>query len=154
MHRADADIVFTVTPDFVRACQTPILILPDDILPHPDAVAMEAAVLAPNAQVSMYWSMDGPEKIPLAVRHQDLPEGQPAGRGGDGTAGGSRLNAAFPDSVGEPLSCRMKNLLEPPPLFIAIQLVLETRHGRSISRLLPGFTVRLAFLLAILAEPF
>jgi hypothetical protein len=43
--------VFTVTRHFVRACQTPILILPDDIPPHPYAVAMEAAMLAPNAQV-------------------------------------------------------------------------------------------------------
>jgi len=69
MYRANADFVFTVTRDFVRACQTPILILPDDIPPHPYAVAMEAAILAPNAQVSMYPWKDVPEKIPLAVRH-------------------------------------------------------------------------------------
>jgi hypothetical protein len=43
--------VFTVTRHFMRACQTPILILPDDIPPHPYAVAMEAAMLASNAQV-------------------------------------------------------------------------------------------------------
>jgi hypothetical protein len=30
---------------------------------------MEAAMLAPNAQVSMYPWKDTPEKIPLAVRH-------------------------------------------------------------------------------------
>ena len=43
----------TVTRDFVRTCQTPVLILPDDIPAHPYAVAMEAAMLAPNAEVSM-----------------------------------------------------------------------------------------------------
>ena len=36
----------TVTRDFVRQCQTPVLILPDDIPAHPYAVAMEAAMLA------------------------------------------------------------------------------------------------------------
>jgi hypothetical protein len=55
--------------DFVRACQTPILVLPDDVPPHPYAVAMESAMLAPNAQVSLYPWKDVPEKIPLAVRH-------------------------------------------------------------------------------------
>ena len=69
MYRANADFVFTVTRDFVRACQTPILVLPDDIPPHPYAVAMESAMLAPNAQVSLYPWKDTPEKIPLAVRH-------------------------------------------------------------------------------------
>ncbi len=33
------------------------------------AVAMESAMLAPNAQVSLYPWKDVPEKIPLAVRH-------------------------------------------------------------------------------------
>src|SRR5579863_2359981 len=37
----NADFVYTVTRDFVRTCQTPVLILPDDIPPHPYAVAME-----------------------------------------------------------------------------------------------------------------
>jgi hypothetical protein len=69
MYRANADFVFTVTRDFVRACQTPILVLPDDVPPHPYAVAMEVAMLAPNSQVSMYPWKDVPEKIPLAVRH-------------------------------------------------------------------------------------
>jgi hypothetical protein len=71
MYRANADFVFTVTRDFVRACQTPILVLPDDVPPHPYAVAVavEVAMLAPNSQVSMYPWKDVPEKIPLAVRH-------------------------------------------------------------------------------------
>src|SRR6266446_903752 len=30
MYRANADFVFTVTRDFVRNCQTPVLVLPDD----------------------------------------------------------------------------------------------------------------------------
>ena len=66
---ARADFVYTVTRDFVRACQTPILVLPDDVPGHPYAVAMETVHLAPNAQVSLYPWKDTSDKIPLAVRH-------------------------------------------------------------------------------------
>ena len=66
---ARADFVYTVTRDFVAACQTPILVLPDDVPGHPYAVAMETVHLAPNAQVSLYPWKDTPDKIPLAVRH-------------------------------------------------------------------------------------
>ena len=68
MYRTNADFVFTVTRDFVRTCQTPVLILPDDIPAHPYAVAMEAAMLAPKAEVSMFPWKEPPERIPLAVR--------------------------------------------------------------------------------------
>ena len=69
MYRARADFVYTVTRDFVRQCQTPILVLPDDVPGHPYVVAMESVHLAPNAQVSLYPWKDTPDKIPLAVRH-------------------------------------------------------------------------------------
>jgi hypothetical protein len=54
---AHADFVYTVTRDFVRNCQTPILGLPDDVPGHPYAVAMETVRPAPNAQVSLYPSV-------------------------------------------------------------------------------------------------
>src|SRR6185369_15589507 len=68
MYRNQPDFVFTVTRDFVRNCQTPVLILPDDIPAHPYAVAMEAAMLAPKAEVSMFPWKEPKERIPLAVR--------------------------------------------------------------------------------------
>jgi len=68
MYRTNADFVFTVTRDFVRTCQTPVLILPDDIPAHPYAVAMEAAMLAPKAEVSVFPWKEPKERIPLAVR--------------------------------------------------------------------------------------
>jgi len=52
----------------VRNCQTPVLILPDDVPAHPYAVAMEAAMLAPKAEVSMFPWKEPKERIPLAVR--------------------------------------------------------------------------------------
>jgi pimeloyl-ACP methyl ester carboxylesterase len=68
MYRTNPDFVFTVTRDFVRSCRNPVLILPDDIAAHPYAVAMEAAMLAPNAEVSMFPWKEPKERIPLAVR--------------------------------------------------------------------------------------
>jgi pimeloyl-ACP methyl ester carboxylesterase len=81
MYRTNADFVFTVTRDFVRSCQTPVLILPDDIPAHPYAVAMESAMLAPKAEVSMFPWKTPPERIPLAVRqiHSFLRAHRPAG---------------------------------------------------------------------------
>ena len=68
MYRTNPDFVFTVTRDFVRHCQTPVLILPDDVPAHPYAVAMECAMLAPKAEVSMYPWKEPKERIPIAVR--------------------------------------------------------------------------------------
>jgi pimeloyl-ACP methyl ester carboxylesterase len=80
MYRTNPDFVFTVTRDFVRNCQTPVLILPDNIPAHPYAVAMEAAMLAPKAEVSMFPWKEPKERIPLAIRqiHSFLRAHQPA----------------------------------------------------------------------------
>ena len=64
----NVEFVYTVSRDFVRKCQTPVLILPDDIPAHPYAVAMEAAMLAPRAEVSMFPWKEPKERVPLAVR--------------------------------------------------------------------------------------
>ena len=69
MFRTNPDFVFTVTRDFVKSCQTPVLVLPDNTPGHSLAVAIESAMLAPKGQLSMYPWKDTPEKIPLAVRH-------------------------------------------------------------------------------------
>ena len=69
MFRSHPDFVFTVTRDFVRSCQTPVLVLPDDTAGHSLTVAIESAMLAPKGQLSMYPWKDTPDKIPLAVRH-------------------------------------------------------------------------------------
>jgi len=68
MYRNNPDFVITVTRDFVRNCQTPIMVLPDDIPAHPYAVAMESAMLAPNAEVSIFPWKEPKERIALAVR--------------------------------------------------------------------------------------
>jgi pimeloyl-ACP methyl ester carboxylesterase len=80
MFETSPDFVFTVTRDFVRTCQNPILVLPDEVPAHPYAVAMECAMLAPRAEVSMFPWKDPKERIPLAVRqiHSFLRAHRPA----------------------------------------------------------------------------
>jgi pimeloyl-ACP methyl ester carboxylesterase len=68
MYRTNPDFVYTVTRDDVRACKTPVLVMPDDSPPHPFVIAMESAMLAQQSEVSMYPWKDTKEKIPLAVR--------------------------------------------------------------------------------------
>ncbi len=68
MYRTNPDFVFTVTRDFVRACQTPVLVLPDDTPPHPYAVAMESVMLAPRSEVSLFPWQEPKERIALVVR--------------------------------------------------------------------------------------
>jgi pimeloyl-ACP methyl ester carboxylesterase len=69
MYLSNPDFVFTVTRDFVRGCQTPILVLPDDVPAHPYAVAMETVRLAPNAEASTYPWKETKEQIAEALRH-------------------------------------------------------------------------------------
>ena len=68
MFRTNPDFVFTVTRDFVRTCQTPRLILPDDSTGHPLAVANEVAMLAPKAEMSIYPWREPKERIPMVAR--------------------------------------------------------------------------------------
>ena len=69
MYTNRADFVFTVSRDFVRSLQTPILIAPEDVPAHPYAVAMEVAELAPNSEVSIYPWKDTQEHIDEVVEH-------------------------------------------------------------------------------------
>src|SRR5690349_21775630 len=68
MFETNADFVFTVTRDFVKSCQNPVLILPDDVPAHPLAVALESAMLAPKSEMSVFPWKEPKDRIPLAVR--------------------------------------------------------------------------------------
>lgn len=80
MYRENPDFVFTVTRDFVRACATPVLIMPDDVAAHPYAVAMETARLSAKSQVTLYPWREPSGHIELALRHARsfLAENAPA----------------------------------------------------------------------------
>jgi len=69
MYLENNDFVFSVTRDFVRGCQTPVLVMPDDTEPHPYAMAEESAMLAPNGQMTFFPWKEDKARVPLAVRH-------------------------------------------------------------------------------------
>ncbi len=74
MYTKKADFVFTVPREFVKACKTPILVAPDDSPPHPYKVAMEVAMLSPNAQVTLYpWKEHARARPSGGAPHQDVP---------------------------------------------------------------------------------
>ena len=69
MYRSPADFVFTVTRDFVRSCRTPLLVLPDDIPPHPLAISREIVALAPKAEASIYPWKESKDTIRKVMDH-------------------------------------------------------------------------------------
>ena len=57
LYRIQPDFVYSVSRDFARSCQTPMLVMPDDVPAHPYQTAMDIAELAPKAEVTVYpWS--------------------------------------------------------------------------------------------------
>ena len=61
LYRVRPDFVYSVSREFVKNCQTPMLVLPDDTLAHAYQVAIDVASLAPNADISVYPWKDPPE---------------------------------------------------------------------------------------------
>lgn len=61
LYRARPDFVYSVSRDFVRNCQTPMLVLPDDTPAHAHQVSVDVASLAPNAEINVYPWKDPPE---------------------------------------------------------------------------------------------
>jgi pimeloyl-ACP methyl ester carboxylesterase len=61
LYRVRPDFVYSVSREFVRNCQTPMLVLPDDTPAHAYQTAVDIASLAPNADVTVYPWKDPPE---------------------------------------------------------------------------------------------
>ena len=55
------DFVYSVSRDFVRSCQTPILVMPDNTPAHSYQVAIEVTKLAPKVEVTLYPWKETPE---------------------------------------------------------------------------------------------
>jgi hypothetical protein len=68
MYRTDADFVLPWRAISCAIARRPYWSCRIDIPAHPYAVAMEAAMLAPKAEVSMFPWKEPKERIPLAVR--------------------------------------------------------------------------------------
>ena len=69
LYRVQPDFVYSVSRDFVRACQTPMLVMPDDVPAHPYATSMEIVELAPKAEATVYPWKETSELKDQAVEH-------------------------------------------------------------------------------------
>ena len=54
LYRVQPDFMYSVSKEFARSCQTPMLVMPDDTPAHSYEAAMELAAIAPKAQVTVY----------------------------------------------------------------------------------------------------
>jgi pimeloyl-ACP methyl ester carboxylesterase len=61
LYRVQPDFVYSVSRDFAKSRQTPILVLPDDITAHPLLVSIAIASLCPNAEINVYPWKEPPE---------------------------------------------------------------------------------------------
>jgi hypothetical protein len=61
LYRVRPDFVYSVSRDFARSCQTPMLVLPDDTPAHAYQTSVDIASLAPNAEVTVYPWKEPPE---------------------------------------------------------------------------------------------
>jgi pimeloyl-ACP methyl ester carboxylesterase len=61
LYRVQPDFVYSVSRDFAKGCQTPMLVLPDDIVAHPLQVSIDIASLAPNAEITVFPWKEPPD---------------------------------------------------------------------------------------------
>ncbi|HXT79860.1 MAG TPA: alpha/beta hydrolase [Acetobacteraceae bacterium] len=61
LYRVQPDFVYSVSRDFARSCQTPMLVMPDDTPAHPYRTSVDVAALAPQAQSTVFPWRDPPE---------------------------------------------------------------------------------------------
>jgi pimeloyl-ACP methyl ester carboxylesterase len=61
LYRVQPDFVYSVSRDFAKSCQTPMIVLPDDVVAHPLQVSIDIASLAPKAEITVFPWKDPPE---------------------------------------------------------------------------------------------
>lgn len=61
LYRVNPDFLYSVGRDVIANCETPILVLPDDIPAHPLIASIQVASLAPNAEITVFPWTEPPE---------------------------------------------------------------------------------------------
>jgi pimeloyl-ACP methyl ester carboxylesterase len=61
LYRVRPDFVYSVSRDFAKSCQTPMLVLPDDVAAHPLVASVDVASLCPNAEITVFPWKEPPE---------------------------------------------------------------------------------------------
>src|SRR6476661_3489067 len=54
LYRVQPDFVYSVSRDFAKSCQTPMIVLPEDVVAHPLQVSIDVASLCPNAEITVF----------------------------------------------------------------------------------------------------
>jgi len=67
LYRTNPDFVYSVSREFVRGCDAPMLVMPDDVSAHPYQVCEDVLALAPNASATIYPWKETPELKATAV---------------------------------------------------------------------------------------
>jgi pimeloyl-ACP methyl ester carboxylesterase len=67
LYAAQPDFLHSVSRDFIRICQTPMLVLPDDVPSHPLQTSIDVASLAPNAEITVF-----PWKEPSELKQRTI----------------------------------------------------------------------------------
>src|SRR5882672_586338 len=67
LYRSRPDFVYSVSRDFARTCQTPMLVLPDDVDAHPLVASVDVASLCPNAETTVF-----PWKVPPELKARTI----------------------------------------------------------------------------------
>jgi pimeloyl-ACP methyl ester carboxylesterase len=61
LYRARPDFVYSVSRDFAKSCQTPMIVLPDNVDAHPLVASIDVASLCPNAEITVFPWKEPPE---------------------------------------------------------------------------------------------
>ncbi|HET6607611.1 MAG TPA: alpha/beta hydrolase [Rhodopila sp.] len=82
LYRVQPDFVYSVSRDFARSCETPMLVLPDETPAHPHQSSVDVASLCPNAEITVFPWRDPPELKARTIERvrRFLRNHQPGGR--------------------------------------------------------------------------
>ncbi len=69
LYRVQPDFAYSVSRDFARSCQTPMLVMPDDTPSHSYEAAMDLAALAPKAELTVYPWKDETDVLANTINH-------------------------------------------------------------------------------------
>ena len=61
LYRVQPNFVYSVSREFARSCQTPMLVLPDETPAHPLQASVDVASLCPNAEGTVFPWKEPPE---------------------------------------------------------------------------------------------
>jgi hypothetical protein len=67
LYRVRPDFVYSVSREFARSCETPMLVLPDETPAHPLQVSVDVASLCPNAEITVF-----PWKEPAELKERTI----------------------------------------------------------------------------------